>query len=151
MDIRQFGTNQEKETSGVWVPIGHDLQVKICRIGNERYESYLRQIGKPMKHQLRRGDADPKESKSLLIRAIARHVLVDWDGLEEPDENGKLHKIEYSEKKAIQLLEDYPEFYRLILDLGNDPSLFKDDDEGNSEPSSDGQSSMGSTSPASAD
>jgi len=133
MDISKLKTNKDKEQEGVEIDVGEGLILRICRLGNPKYESYVRKIGKPMRHQLRSGDPDPAQAKDIVIKACARHVLVGWENMQEPDENGELQDVQYSIQKAEQLLRDIPDFYRLVLELGNDASLFRDgNDEGNS-------------------
>lgn len=134
--IERFKTNREKETDGTWVDIGEGASLKLARIGNPRYEAFLMEQSKPLRTAMRAGNFNDPRLKSVMIKAIARYVLLDWDGLDEDDK-----PVPYSEQKAIEWMTEIPDFYRMILDLGQDSTLFKDEDgEGNS-----GKSSIGNS------
>ena len=136
MEIEQFKTSERLEQDGVWVPIGEGASLLIARIGNAKYEKYLRKIGRKHLTQIRL-TSDPELLKELTVQAMARFVLLGWKGL---DENKK--PIPYSHKKAEELLTNYHGLFRTVSELANENTLFQEDEqeatEGNSESVSSG-------------
>lgn len=129
-----FKISQLKTTSeGVWVDCGADLHLKVARLGNPAYEDALRKAGKPFMRQMRLGTMKIEQMEKLAMKCVADHVLQDWKGLEEDD--GTV--IPFSSKKALEIFEEYPEFYTIVKDVSGEAELFRNDEmeeaSGNSE------------------
>lgn len=124
MKISTFKTNEQREQEGVWEDAGGGLRLKVARLGNLRYEEYLRQTGKPYARQMRHGTVDNKVLEDLIRQAMARHVLLDWENLD--DEQG--NPIPYSHEKALELLTKYRDFHQMVLEIAQDARLFKEQD-----------------------
>lgn len=126
MRISRFRTDATKENEGVWVPLGapddpDGFQLKIARLGNPAYEEMLRKIGKPYVRAIRMGTADPKVIADLQKKAMAKHVLKDWKGLQDDDGN----PIPYSVEKAYELMSTLPDFFDLVYSLAQEQDLFR--------------------------
>lgn len=139
-NIARFRTNQKKEQEGTWVDIGEGAELKLARIGNPKYQAYLMELSKPIRTALRAGNFTDPRLKDALKKVIARTVLLDWKGIEEENEKGQLEPVPYSEQKALEYMEEMPDFFTLVQELASDSSLFKDEEaeeltEGNSETS----------------
>ena len=120
-DIRKmFGTNKNAEIDGVWQDIGEKVKVKVARIGNPQYQKAFRKITKPHKQALRRGSLNDEVADKLLIKAMAKSILLDWSGLEE---DGK--PVPYSYENAVRLLTDYRDFRDDVSDFANDMESFR--------------------------
>ena len=136
MDIREFATNEQLEQDGVWVEIGEGTQLLIARLGNEKYEKYLRKLGRPYLTQLRYS-GDAKLIQKLAIKAMSHHVLLDWKNLQEKGKD-----IPYSHETAERLLTDYHGLYRVVSEMSQETTLFRaqelEEAEGNSEAVSSG-------------
>jgi len=130
MDIREFSTNDKREQEGVWVDIGEGTQLLIARLGNAKYEKYLRKLGRPYLTQLRYS-SDSKLIQKLAIKAMSRHVLLDWKNLQENDKD-----IPYSHETAERLLTNYHGLYRVVSEMSQETTLFRaqelEEAEGNS-------------------
>jgi hypothetical protein len=121
MKIGHFTTDARLEQDGVWVDVAQGLRLKVARLSNPRFLAFSRKISKPHQRQLRLGILDDATIRNLAALAMSRHILLDWEGLE--DDRGQ--PIPYSADKAHELLKTVPDFYRLIEELAADADLFK--------------------------
>ena len=130
MEIKELATNERIEQEGVWVDIGDETKLLIARLGNKAYERCLRKLGRPYLSQLRYA-TDNELIQKLAIKAMSRHVLLGWKNLQE---GGK--DIPYSHEKAEELLTKYHGLYRIVSEMAQEASLFREQDveeaEGNS-------------------
>ena len=130
-DITRFKTDETLEKEGVWVDAGGGLRLKVARSSNYNYEEDLRKLGKPYVRQIRLGTVDNETIEKISIKAFAKHVLKDWENLE--DEKG--NEILYSPAKAEELLLEYRDFYKLVQEFAQEQDLYRqeqmEDSEGN--------------------
>lgn len=122
MDLKQFKLDKKAEKEGIWVEIGDGAKIKVARLGNPAYQGAIRRMGKPFARQMRHGGVDTDVLEGITRRAMARHILLDWEGLEVDGE-----AVEYSEKNALKLLTDYSAFYDLVSECAADNELFRAD------------------------
>ena len=143
-NIKQLSFDRSKEQNGVWVdengivvptPEGDGLFLKIARLGNPGYKEHLRKLGKPHQRKIRKGNVKIELVEELSKKAIAKHVLLDWKNLQDENEKGKLVDVPFSEKKALEYLKQYEEFYEMVVEFATDAELFRqelqEDSEGN--------------------
>lgn len=123
MKLSQIQNNPELETNGVWENYGGGLKVKIARMNNPKYEEYLRELSKPHMRRLRSGNLENDIIEEITKKAVARYVLIGWEGMLDENDND----VPYSEQKALEIISDprYKDFYRDIVDMSNDRSLFR--------------------------
>lgn len=122
--LSSLKNNVAAEVAGVWVPYAAGIEVKIARLGNPKYEAYLRKLSAPHTRQLRDGELDNTVAEELTKRAMARHILLDWRGMEDDDGN----EMVYSEQLAFEVLSnpEYRDFYRDIMEMANKRATFKE-------------------------
>jgi hypothetical protein len=120
-----------KSEEGVWFPFGEDFEVKVARIGNPKYQSYITKMSKPHVRSIRRQGIASEMLKKIQRQATAKFLLLDWRGLH--DDNGE--EIPYSEAKALEILSNpqYPEFYDIVLECAQDNEMFRSEDEADAE------------------
>lgn len=123
MRLSAFKTDQEKETSGVWFPIGAGLEVLVARMRNRRYRDRMRELMRPHLQRVRRGSLDLDVVAKLNLQAVAETVLLDWKNLE--DDDGKT--ISYSKEKALEVLEKYPEFAEIVTEFAGDIENYREE------------------------
>lgn len=123
MDLSALKTDIIKEKEGIWVRyLDSDVKFKIARFGHLKYEKQVRNILKPHKKAVRRGNLNDQEIFRLIIPAICTHILIDWKNLLD---NGKEYK--YSVDNAIKLLSN-PEFrdvYEFIIDIAGEGENYR--------------------------
>ena len=122
---RMFGTNKNAEIEGIWQDIGDGVSLLIARIGNPQYQKEFQKIAKPHRRALRRGTLSDEVAEKLLIKAMAKNILLDWKGLEEDGE-----PIPYSYENAVRILTEYKDLRDYVSDMANEIDAFKlEDDE----------------------
>lgn len=122
--IESLKTDPKKSEEGIWYNVGGSFDVLIARIGNPKYQNYIRKTGaKRGATKLAREGAGGEEIHDIQKQAIAKHVLLDWRGLY--DDAGK--EIPYSQEKALEYMMDpsYNEFYQIVLVAAQDMDLFR--------------------------
>ena len=94
MDIfSDFKTDEKAEKEGKWFHLG-DARLKIASVNTGKYtQEILTNQGKEY-HKM-----SVEQKTKLVAEALAKHVLVDWEGVTE---NGK--EVPYSVEKATQYL-----------------------------------------------
>lgn len=143
MKLSDLKTDLDKARNGVWETYIDDFKVKVARSTTPGYISYIQKYARGQGRAFLEGRNDPKTLKAIkpIIReAAARHLLLDWKGMEDDDGN----EIPYSVEMAVKLLLDpaYDDLYRLIESISQDSALYRfeamEDDAGNSSESSTG-------------
>ena len=120
VELARFQTDRDKEKNGTWVIAAPGLKLLIARVGNPKYQAALMKDGKFFGRGLKVVGTDAEELEALMQKAISQHVLLGWEGLLEGDE-----PVPFSPKKALQIFEEYPEFYRLVFELASDIENFR--------------------------
>ena len=121
MDIKKtYGTDKEKEKNGVWEDLGDGARVLVARIGNTNYRKVFEQLTKPYTKAIRRGTLSEEKATDLIIKALSKAILLNWEGLKE---DGKT--IKYSEPEAIRLMTEYPDFRDQVQEIANDLETYR--------------------------
>lgn len=68
------------------------------------------------------GKIKEPEADVIIIKALAKTVLLDWKGLKEVEEEDC---VVYSEEKAIYWLTQYKEFKKIVIAIANDISNYR--------------------------
>jgi hypothetical protein len=124
MDIRKrFGTSRELETDGVWVDLGDGSKIKVARIGNSRYNEVFQKLIAPFRRQVRMGNIPNEVADEILVKAMARTVLLDWEGIAE---DGKA--VPFSVENAYRLMKEYPDFRNVVSEVAQEMETFKEID-----------------------
>lgn len=124
MDLNNVRIDIEKEEKGAWVQV--DPKTKLL-IGSTRGTAYRKAVREETVKNSERitklGDDSDDLIEEITAKCMAKHILLGWEGLEE---GGK--EIEYTEKKALELLTDpsYRQFREFISNKSDDISLFRD-------------------------
>lgn len=125
--LKGFKFDRDKAENGVWVDLYDGLKVKVARMPNSKLEKRLALVGKAQQRALRFGN-NAELQKTVTMEAVAHCVLLGWEGLTEDDEKTA---VPYSVERAVKFFTDVPEFFRTIVELAQDQSLFQDDSLGN--------------------
>jgi len=130
---RLFVTSAKLEKEGVWHDLGAGVSIKVARMGTVEYNATLRRLAQPHKGLAKRvvdGDdildeRDLKVFKDIEAQCLAEHVLVDWRGFTESDEDGS-PAVEYSMEKAIEFINGSDDFRKMVIEFASKPSNFKE-------------------------
>jgi len=121
---KEYSTDEKKETDGVWETIGDGCKVRVARANNSNYNKWFTRLTKPFKQQLRRDTMPEKKSEEILIKLMAKTILLDWEGMHEDGV-----ELEYTEENAIHLLTEYKDFRQQIDDLSKSIELFREEED----------------------
>jgi hypothetical protein len=94
MKLKALKSDLAAEADGKWFEYEGGIRLKVARLGNPKHAAFLRKRRKDAKT-----DAD---FETLSAEAIARHVLLDWTGVD--GEDGK--PLAYSAEVGVQTLTD---------------------------------------------
>jgi hypothetical protein len=132
MKLSKLKVDAKKETDGVWVEVGEGLELLIAGADNPEYRKYRDKLVKPFIRRVRTNLMSAEDTEDITRRAMARYVLLGWRGLEDDDGN----PIQYSEKKALEILRESRELFNIVADFASDRALFRAEVEGESEKNS---------------
>ena len=125
MKFKSFVTNKQKELEGVWVQVpGSDLELKVARMTNPHYETFLRKVCAPFRSLIQQNKMPTERMNALMMQAVSHHVLLDWKNLEADDGT----QIPYSQAKALELMSQSNDFFKLVIDFANDADLYRDEE-----------------------
>jgi len=132
-EIGTIKTDAELEVNGAWTTdLGHGLKLFLGRIGNRSYQRLVREYAASQRSALGPVEINEDEATAELLRIYAETILLGWEGLEEGGET-----LEYSKDTAIRLLEEYPDFFRLVRAEASKIEWFRakqiEEDAGNSQ------------------
>lgn len=121
MDLEDlFGTDQKKEEEGVWVPLGGDAEVLVCRLRNKNWRVGLKRLPKTIQKQIADGTIGDEKYEKLIAMLMSKYILRGWKNLSI---NGQ--PVEYDEETALKLLEQYKDFKDRIFEIASDMEHFK--------------------------
>ena len=103
---------------GVWKEY-EGARLKIGRTASSDYMSATEALDRPYKRQIDKGTLSAKKRRDLNIRAIARAVLVDWDGVGEAGE-----ALPYSEELGVKALSNDPDLLEFVIDISIENSNY---------------------------
>ena len=121
--LSQIRSDTEKTSEGIWLEFAVGIRLKVARLHNPAYSKYLTTLQKPYTRQIRAGILDADVAGELVRKAVARHILVGWENIE--DEQGK--PIPYSAEKALEFLSDpaLSEMYDFVLEVSASAELYR--------------------------
>lgn len=125
MDLKKsYGTNKVLEAEGVWITIDATTKIKVARAGNQAYFNTLQDLVKKAgfsQFQISKGKIPNEVMADIVLQAIGKAVLVDWEGVED---EGKV--VKYSNDAAYKILKEYPDFADDVMAIANNVSNFQD-------------------------
>lgn len=122
---KQFATDAVLVEEGAWFDIGDGGRLRIARAGNRRFREQLRELSRGKERRIARGLLSEDEALDIYVAALARAVLVDWEGLTEHGE-----ALAYTPEKAEALLREIPTFRKLLEGCAGDIDGFRPRDSG---------------------
>lgn len=120
-DLRKlFAVDEKKEQEGIWEDVGDGVRVLVARIGNPLYTKEVTKLMRPYRRGIRRGSVQDDVIEAAITKAMAKTILLGWEGLEIDGV-----PIEFSPEKAQEILFEFKEFRDLISDIANELDAFK--------------------------
>lgn len=118
-----YETDVSLEENGVWIALAKDVKVKVAAFGNQKHKDIIDRLFAPYKTQHRKGTLDKTIEEDLHTKAMAKTILLDWEGI--VDKDGSV--IPYSPDKAYELLskESMRRFKNDIVGLASEAETFR--------------------------
>ncbi|WP_312055851.1 hypothetical protein [Pantoea brenneri] len=121
-----------------WITPMEGLKLKVGSISNPAFRSHnaivRRHIDKlDARFKVGTPDFNPAEidvteiSDDLLIDSVAKHLLIDWEGVGTADESGAENPIPYTPESGKALLLQHPELYWAVLNTASDIAAGKEE------------------------
>ena len=116
--------NIESET-GVWIKFPQGRKFCILRAGgaNKKFSRALQKAVKPYRRQLEKNTLDPDVADKLFQSVYARHVVIDWDGIN--DEDGT--PVPCTPENIEAFFEAFPEIFKELSDAAGDMATFSEE------------------------
>jgi hypothetical protein len=137
-DLRkEFGTDQGKESSGVWIDLKNGARLRVARWGNIAFRELLRRKTRKHGTAIQKNALPEAISERILIEVIANTILLDWSGIFDAGQ-----ALPYTVENAIRVLSELKDFRDLVISIAENAEYFKaEEDEEiakNSQPASHG-------------
>lgn len=115
----------EKSEAGVWIEYDGGIEFLIARSNTPAYRKAVKQMHKRYKRQIENETLSDEKSDRLMAELMAEHILLDWTGMKNGDEEFK-----YSRESAIAFLSDerYAEVRQWIMAQADDLENFRQDE-----------------------
>lgn len=126
-NIKELELDPEKEKRGVWVEYAEGFRIKLARWNNPQFRTCLDELTAGNLAFAQRSRRSRSYTTETIKKAMARHILLDWEGLEEENGTGELVAVPYSEEKAFELLSRSEIFCDDVIDISSRIDLFKTD------------------------
>lgn len=125
MKIGEFITNATLEKEGVWKEIGPDARLKIARAGNPDHEAVIAELEREYRAKAMAGDGElpAPVRRQIAIRASARAILKDWEGLTDDD---GVPFPPYSEEAGVKVMTAAKDFANLVSNLAYERRGYQD-------------------------
>ncbi len=121
---KEYDIDTKKELEGVWEPLGGDAEVLVAAWNNPKFDKALAEQPRQIRRRMDRGKLSDEEDRKIMVVVVADTILLGWKHLID---DGK--DIKYSNKAAIEMLGNYPRFYRDVVAIANDESRYLREDE----------------------
>lgn len=118
----QYETDEALETSGVEVPLGGDIFIKVRSFRSPSVQEGHRKLLEGVKHLRRRNKELPSDvSKRIAHQLLADYVIAGWRGLK--DEHGQ--DIEFTAQAAMELVTELPHVADILADAAGNIATFQ--------------------------
>lgn len=105
---------------GVEVDLGEGAAIIIRPMRNEQFKKYLNTLLKPYERRIQQKRMDAKLQDDLTRKAVAKHVLIGWKGIEV---EGK--KVKYTPEAAEELMKRFEDFQEDVLTAAMSSETFR--------------------------
>lgn len=119
-DLSTLKTDKNLETEGVWVDYLGGSKLLIARNNNSKYRSFVSMKYKQNRMVIDRGGREGDVlAEKIQIEGLARHILLDWQGVEV---EGKPQK--YTHELGQKALSEFSDFKSDVETFSNDTTLY---------------------------
>lgn len=123
--LSSIRTDVAKASAGVWVVHESGARFRVARWGGPEMERWLSVKKAPKLRAWRSGTVSADEAEALVVEAIARFVVLEWENVEGDDGT----PIPYTTAKAVEILGDpaYRDLRAFLVESSQDQALYRAD------------------------
>ena len=119
----EFDADLSKIDDGVWKEYDNSTFL-VAHISNRKFQRALAREQQPHKRKLQDGTIDPEINKSIVCKAMAEGVLLNWKGVV----TRRGEEVPYSKENALSLLQRDPGFRDWVTDVATSMMNFRDEE-----------------------
>ena len=108
LDLNQFKMDDTKK-QGVWVDLGNGAKIKVASADTGEFSREWQKMVRPYESLGQDVSADVQES--ILCSCVAKHLLLDWEGISEGSKT-----LKYSVQNAERVLKEVPWFRARVVE-----------------------------------
>lgn len=117
--------DDKKKLEGNWEDFG-GAKFRIASQRSDRYIAAINRLMKPYQKQIKNNTLTPEQNESLLCKAMAEGLLLDWEGVGYIDEaTGEVKEMEYSVENAEKVLRQNYELREFVQEYSEQLDNFK--------------------------
>jgi uncharacterized protein (DUF885 family) len=126
-DLTSLAIDESVSKDGVWVDFLGDSRLKISSTNSNKYKAAVAKLYK--ENRLRLDDSNSENFRliqEITAKALARHVLMDWQGINFLDKDGNVvENIPYSPEVGERALLKVDQLREFVSEQAGRPGLFK--------------------------
>jgi hypothetical protein len=126
----KIGGSWMKITEGdpIFAGVSPDSIVKItvARLNNPKYKSYVESETRKYRKIISK-ENDGGLLDRIIISAIARFIIRNWEGFTIDNEKGETVKFPYNKENAVLFMTVDPDFRAFIIEVASEEGTFFDD------------------------
>ena len=104
----------EQESEGVWADFGEG-RFKIAHTNNMVFQREFARLQAPYRKKIERGTLDPKIQLSIMCKAMAKGILLDWENVGSEGQT-----IPYSREMAEKVLFNNSDLRDFVTEFSTD-------------------------------
>ena len=122
MELSKLAIDFKKASGGIWADYTDEVKFLIAKKPNPKFDQELATLIEPYLASIASGTFDDALDKLITVKAVAKTVLLGWEGLEE---NGEPY--EYSYENCVKILSDpnYSDVYRFVLTISHSSEKYR--------------------------
>lgn len=125
-DLTSLTIDESRSKAGVWIDFLGGSRLKIASSNSHVYKAYVTRLYK--QHRLQLDDSNPDNFRliqEITAKALAAVVLLDWEGINFPDESGNLiENIPYTKELGEKALLRADQLREFVSEQSSRPALF---------------------------
>ena len=121
-----YQTNDEFETTGIWLQISDTTKFKVKRFGGKNSPTIRKLTAlyhKPYARMIELNTLPESKEREIYARIFIEACIIDWVGV--TDKDGK--ELEFTKDNAMKLFTDLPELLDTLVNYASDAKNYKED------------------------
>lgn len=120
-----FKTDETCEKDGVWFELGDAGRFKLARAGgqNKKFKQLLSKLMRPHRRKIQTDTMPEGEAQKLMVKAFSRAVIMDWEGVTDPDGE----ELAFNYDNCFKVMMDLPDLFSEIHETATENAIYKAD------------------------